>query len=371
MKILNLHLNNFRNYRETSISFSKSINIFIGDNAQGKTNILEAIHILATTKSFRSVKYENMLKHDENSFRIECEILKNDVFKKVKINYDLKNKLFFINDKKINKISDILGIINVSILCPEDIQIIKGDSHYRRRFIDIALCQLDKVYLINLIEYQKVLRNKNAVLKYIRIGRAKERELEPWNTQIIDISREIYSRRRDFLIDLNEKNKKTSFFLSGETENIEIKYIDDVLKGQTSDVEEYIKELKIKQKRVWGEEIKRGISLFGPHRDELKIEINGKNIKHIGSQGQQRTVAISLRLAEVECMYARSGEYPILLIDDIFSELDNKRKAYFMELLNRNTQMFLTGTRVDEFPTIFNQAATFKINQGSIDDYGK
>jgi DNA replication and repair protein RecF len=369
MKIEKICLEKYRNYSNAELKFSSPVNIFIGDNGQGKTNILEAIHIVATTKSFRNAKYEHVVKFGENTFKIEIEFIKNNVFKKVMLNFNNNMRSFFVNEKKVKKISQILGTINVSVLCPEDIFIIKGDSQHRRKFIDIVLSQLDSIYLANLIEYQKLLKNKNGLLKLIKLGKAKISELDPWNFQILNCSKNIFGKRRDFLDFLSRENEKISNFLSGNKEKIILKFKDSVLEGNSPSSEEFEKEFKIKQKRVMEEEIRRGISLIGPHRDDFSIEIDGKNLRHIGSQGQQRTAAISLRLAEIEYMKSILKEYPILLIDDIFSELDDKRKAYFMELLTHDTQMFLTGTRREEFPKIINQAKVFNILEGKIVPY--
>ncbi|NTV45520.1 MAG: DNA replication/repair protein RecF [Chlorobiales bacterium] len=371
MNIKKLRLTNFRNYSQAEFRFTDPVNIFLGDNGQGKTNILEAIHIISTTKSFRGAKYEHVLKHGEKDFNLESEIYKNNVFKKVMLNYRNDSRIFSINEKKINKVSEMLGTINVSILCPEDILIIKGDSQYRRKFIDIALSQLDGIYLANLINYHKVLKNKNSVLKLIKLGKSKISELDPWNYQIIELFKQIFTKRRDFFNILNKENEKISNILSGNKETIVLKYLDSVFQGANNDPEEFEKELKIKQKRVLDEEIRRGISLVGPHRDDFSIDINGRNLRQVGSQGQQRTAAISLRLAEIEYMNSVLREFPILLIDDIFSELDDKRKSYFMELLDHDTQMFLTGTRKEEFPKIINRAQVFNIAEGKADYYGK
>jgi len=200
MKIEKLSLENYRNYSNLIFDFTDPVNIFIGDNGQGKTNILEAIHVIATTKSFRNAKYEHIIKFGEKSFKIEMEIKKNNVFKKVILNFRNGLRSFNLNEKKINKISQILGTINVSVLCPEDIFIIKGDSQHRRKFMDIALSQLDSIYLANLIEYQKLVKNKNSLLKLIKLGKAKKNEMEPWNKQIIDISVNIFEKNLLFIV---------------------------------------------------------------------------------------------------------------------------------------------------------------------------
>jgi len=370
MKIERLNLENFRNYSNLDLSFPDPVSIFLGNNGQGKTNILEAIHLIATAKSFRNVKTEYILKHQETKFKIEINIVKNSVFKKVIINYSNGIRLFSVDGKKVSKLSSILGIIHVSILCPEDIFIIKGDSQYRRKFLDIALSQLDSIYLSGLIEYQKVLKHKNSLLKLIKIGKAQINELEAWNFKIIELSKQLFSKRRDFLIFLNKENEKISNLLSENKENIQLKYLDSILNGESDDPEEFEKEFKNRQKRVQAEEIRRGMALLGAHRDDFSIEINGQNLRYVGSQGQQRSAAISLRLAEIEYMHAVLQQYPVLLIDDIFSELDDKRKSYFMDLLNHDTQMFLTGTRKEEFPKIIRRAKVFLVSEGKVESHG-
>jgi DNA replication and repair protein RecF len=367
LNITRLYINNFRNYRKESLVFSEAVNLFIGNNAQGKTNILEALHILSTSKSFRTHKDDELIMAGEDSARIEAtaQIMNNS--RNFQIRYPrAQKKILNLNGKKIVKLSEFLGAINISVLSPDDIFIIRGDSSFRRRFLDIILCQIDKVYLDDLIRFQKTLKNKNFLLKAIKAGKEKYSALEPWNLQIAKYSVNIVNKRNKLAQYIDKNANIIHNILSNSMENLSLVYQDSVFNGQEIDFDGYEKALLNKQKRVQADELARGIALVGPHRDELALAINGMNIKQFGSQGQQRSVAISLRLAETEFIRSEKGEYPILLIDDIFAELDDPRKEYLMKLLRKDTQIFLTGTRISEFSSLVPQAKIFRIEKGKV-----
>lgn len=369
MKIIHLELINFRNHTKSEFKFSDSVNIFIGNNAQGKTNILEAIHILCTAKSFRTHKDDELIQIGESNARIIASAISKEINRNFNIYYPKnEKKTLMLNGKKIMKYSSFIGSVNVSVLCPEDILLIQGDASYRRRFIDIILCQIDKVYLDYLTRYHKVIKHKNHQLKLIKSGKGNMTSLDPWNEQIEFLSPLIFKKRSDFVMELNIFAHNIHYFLTNSSESIDIRYINSVSNDIIENERAYAEALKVKQKKISSEEVMRGMALIGPHRDELRIRINNISAKHFGSQGQQRTTAISMRLAEMEYLRQQMSEYPILLIDDIFSELDDNRKTFLMQLLNCETQMFLTGTRISEFSALADRARIFNIRKGKVVD---
>jgi len=362
-----INIKNFRNHKSSCFDFCNTINILVGKNAQGKTNVLEAIHILCTTKSFRYYKDEELINLDENFSKIEAQAEVRGICKTFEARYSRDGKkCLLINGKRITKSSDFVGSINVSVLCPEDIMLIQGDGSFRRRYLDIALSQVDKVYLDKLIKYQKILKNKNYLLKMIKLGKETRASLDPWEEQMYQISPVIFKKRNDFIDKVKKEANKVHYFLSSSKENLVVRYQDSVLKGKDTEIEEYEVVLRNSGKKLREEEIARGTTVLGPHRDDVAIEINGMSVKHYGSQGQQRTAAISLRLAEVGYIQEEINEFPILLVDDIFSELDDRRKEYLMHLLKRETQMFMTGTRLSEFEQLVPYARVFNIEKGEI-----
>jgi len=365
MIISNLEIFNFRNYDNFKDEFSDKINIFIGDNAQGKTNLLEAIYITGTTKSFRKANPEKIIKFGEKNARINAKITKNSIEKDIKIHYLSKNsKKIFINNKQIHKTSDYLGNLNITLFSPEELNLIKGESSERRNFLDSILCQTDKLYLIDLINYYKIIKQKNYLLKEKKHNRDLKKELEPWNIQIAEYASKIVIKRLKFL----ENNRKSILSIHDKltsNEKMDIKYIDKA-EGQEVEEDKYKKNFISKQKEIIVEEIKRGFSLLGPHRDKIEININGYNTRFFSSQGQQRTAAITLKLAEIEYIYLILKEYPILLLDDVFSELDDKRQEYIINFLNKDIQIFITGAKQADFIALFPKAKIFEVKSGKV-----
>ncbi len=367
MKISKLNLLNFRNYEKLIIKFD-NINIFIGDNAQGKTNILESLYILSTTKSFR-IKDENSLIYNNisNSSILAEFVDDNNVANKIRVEYyrDTKKKIM-INDNYVKNNIDIIGVIKCGLFCPEDIHIIDGDSILRRKFMDVFLCQTDKIYCLTLRNYAKALRQKNQLLRSIKYQKTPHFDLDPWDEQILKYAVEIYNKRLKFINNLNKITDNLHEMLTNNKERLQISYLDSIKEGDNQNPDDYEICFKTRQKRVRPQEIIKGFSLIGPQRDDLEMEINGMNIKEFGSQGQKRTASISMKLAEIQYMKSELNLQPIILIDDIFSELDDKRKESFMKFLDQDMQLFFTGTRLSEFPVIAAKAKIHSIREGKV-----
>ncbi len=364
MRITTLKLKNFRNYQELDIDFSDHSNIFIGNNAQGKTNLLEALYIIGSTKSFRRVHDDQLLKIGQNNAGINAEIIKKGLKKTIKFDFIAKTgKKIWVNGKNSKKISDYLGNINVILFCPEDLMLIKGEAAFRRRFIDSLLCQTDNVYLSHLINFQRVLKQRNFLLKDIQERKKAKDVLGPWDEQLVSFAG-VIAKKRDILIKNVNKILEMIYKKLNIDEKMEIIYKDTIFKGENFEEEEYATKYKNKLKSINFEEIRKGMTIIGPHRDDLEIKLDNLNARFYSSQGQQRTMAISLRMAEVEYIYSVFSEYPILLLDDIFSELDDKRKGYLIKFLKPDIQIFITGTRVSDFSQMIPRARVFNINQG-------
>ncbi|MGN1301615.1 MAG: DNA replication/repair protein RecF [Clostridia bacterium] len=333
MYIKKVKLENFRNYEKQEIIFNKNINNIFGDNAQGKTNILEAIFICGLGKSFRTNQDKELININKDYSNVEIEYYKKDREGKIKLELNQK-KDFYINDIKVKKVSDILGKIYVVLFTPQDINILKNDPSKRRRFLNIMISQLRPMYVHILNKYNKTLEQRNNYLKQIKYENKSVEMLDIWDEQLVDLGTKIFIYRKEFLEKINNKIKNIHLITTQNKENIEIKYKSNII-----DENKYLQELKNKRNI----DIQKGYTSIGIHRDDFEIFINNENISIYGSQGQQRSSIISLKLAEAETIYEEIEEYPIILLDDFMSELDKKRIKGFIENIKEN-QVIITST---------------------------
>ena len=333
MWINKIKLNNFRNYNKEEIRLEKNINIFYGENAQGKTNIIEAIFLCSMGKSFRAKKDTEMILLNEENATIEIEFQKLDREGKIKIElYNKKN--VYVNGIKIKKLSELLGNINVVIFTPDDINILKGGPQNRRRFLDIMISQLKPNYMYNLNLYLKTLEQRNNYLRQIREENKKEELLEIWDQKLAEYEINIYNYRKEFIHKINKKIKNIHNEITDNKEEIEVEYI-----TECTSKEEYLNLLKQRRKL----DIIKGFTTKGVHRDDFVIYINKKRLDIYGSQGQNRTAILSLKLSELDIIEEEIGEKPVLLLDDFMSELDEKRRNQFLNKIE-NTQVIITCT---------------------------
>ena len=333
MWIKRIKIKNFRNYKEQEIKLEKNINIFYGENAQGKTNIIEAIFLCGLGKSFRAKKDFEMIKLNEENAVVEIEFEKTDRNGKIKIQLENKKNIY-LNEIKIKKLSELLGNLNIVIFTPDDINILKGEPQNRRRFLDIMISQLRPNYIHILNLYLKTMEQRNKYLKQIREEQKQEELLEIWDEKLADYAIKIYEYRKEFINKIIKKIEKIHNAITNKKEKIELKYI-----TECDDKEKYLKLLKERRKL----DIIKGFTTKGIHRDDFMIYINDKEINIYGSQGQNRTAMLTLKLAELQVIYDDVGEYPILLLDDFMSELDKTRRKNFLENI-RDTQVIITGT---------------------------
>ena len=333
MNITKIKLENFRNYTNQEISFNKGINVIYGDNAQGKTNILEAIFLCSMGKSFRTNKDKELIKLSEDFAKINIEYEKSD--RKGKIEYIISNKkIISINGVKIKKLSELLGNINSIIFSPDDMEILKDGPQKRRKFLNMLISQLRPRYLFNLNDYNKTLEQRNNYLRQIKYENKPKNMIDIWNEKLANHAQIIYEYRREFVDKILKKIVDIHKNITNNSEEIKINYISDF-----KNKEEYIRKLNEKLNK----DIERGDTSTGIHKDDFEVYINGKNINLYGSQGQFRTAILSLKLSELYVIYDEIGEYPILLLDDFMSELDEKRRKKFVENIT-DAQVILTGT---------------------------
>lgn len=346
----------FRNYKLLNIAFDENTNLIYGDNAQGKTNILEAIYVAATTKSHKGNKDREIIRFDCEESHIKAFIDKKGITYRIDMHLKKnKTKGIAINGLPIKKAMDLFGIINIVLFSPEDLNIIKDGPAQRRRFVDMELCQLNKVYLYNLSNYNKVLNQRNKLLKDIHFG-AKEDTLDIWDMQLVKYGSEVIKQRKIFIRELNKIVYDIHKKLSGGTEELVIEYepCTDEKDFEENIIRSREKDLRFKNTN------------YGPHKDDICFYINGNDIRKYGSQGQQRTSALSLKLAEIELVKKLINDSPILLLDDVLSELDSKRQNYLLDSIN-DVQTIITCTGVDDFVNNrFSINKVYKVTAGSV-----
>lgn len=348
MVIRSIELNNYRNYENLKIEFSEGTNILFGDNAQGKTNILEAAYLSGTTKSHRGAKDRELIRFDQSEGHIRTIIEKDE--KEYQIDIHLrknKSKGIAINRIPIKKTTELFGLLNIILFSPEDLNIIKNGPQERRRFIDAELCQLDKIYLHNLKQYNKILEQRNKLLKDIPMKPELKDTLSIWDNQLIDYGTKIIDSRKKFIKDLNEIVHDMHYKISGGKEDLLVEYEPNV----------YAPNMEMELLKATDRDLHLGNTSVGPHRDDLKFSISGIDIRKFGSQGQQRTCALSLKLSEIQLVKMIIGEKPVLLLDDVLSELDSNRQNYLLNSIY-DTQTIITCTGLDDF--VKNR---FKINR--------
>lgn len=358
MIIKSIELENFRNYESLNIDFDDNTTILFGDNAQGKTNILEAAYISGTTKSHKGSRDKEIIRFNQNESHIKTIVLKNDREYQIDIHLKKnKSKGIAINRVPIKKAADLFGLVNIIFFSPEDLNIIKNGPSERRKFMDAELCQIDKIYLSDLTNYNKALNQRNALLKEM-ISKPELKETLPiWDEQLINYGKKIITRRQQFINDINIIVKDIHSKITSNKEKIEVTYdpnIEDIF---------FLDEL-VKNKE---KDMRFCQTSVGPHRDDIKITVDGIDIRKFGSQGQQRTCALSLKLSEIKLVENTINDKPILLLDDVLSELDKNRQSDLLDNL-LDTQTIITCTGIDEFvKNRFKLNTVYKVTDGSID----
>ena len=361
-----LKLSNFRNYESLNLTFSKKINIIYGKNAQGKTNILESIYVLGLTKSHRSFIDNSLILNEKTQAKIKGIIEKNKIETSLEIFFDNKNKKYRVDNNSLKRVSDYISKMNIIIFYPEDLELIKDSPNVRRRFLDLELSQLYNDYYKVLSNYNKLLKIRNDLLKKLKNNFSIDQNYFDIITQcMIEKAIFIYRARNKFL---NKLDNIAKIIYKDLTNFIDfnLKYITN-FQFESYNEEEIRSKLELKYKKELDTEVKVGTTLYGPHRDDFEFYLGKENLKLFGSQGQQRLAIISLKLAEIDIFNKYSGSMPILLLDDVFSELDDEKKNNLLKYLKKDIQTIITTTdlkNIDE--TILKDAKLIEIDSGTV-----
>ena len=359
MILKSVALSHFRNYSDMYMEFDKGTNILYGDNAQGKTNILEAVYVSGTSRSHKGSKDKELIQFGQEESHIRTVVERDGLDYQIDMHIKKnKSKGIAINKVPIKKASELFGILNIVFFSPEDLNIIKNGPSERRRFLDMELCQLDKVYSYHLTKYNKILNQRNKLLKDINFKPELKDTLSVWDMQLIDYGRKIIESRHRFIEELNGIVKNIHRNISGNKEELIIRYEPNV-------EEEFLEqELKKNQQR----DLKFGITSVGPHRDDMCFIIHEVDIRKYGSQGQQRSCALSLKLSEIELVKKSTRQTPVLILDDVLSELDSNRQNFLLNSIH-DIQTVITCTGLDEFvKNRFEIDKVFKVVNGTVND---
>lgn len=357
MYIESLELKNYRNYEYLCIEFSPGTNILYGDNAQGKTNVLEAAYLCGTTKSHRGSKDREIIRFDQEESHIRMMVNKDGICHKIDMHLKKnKSKGIAIDGIPIKKASELFGIVNMVFFSPEDLNIIKNGPSERRRFMDLELCQLHRIYLQDLSNYTKILNQRNKLLKDIGFSPRLEDTLDVWDLQLSAYGKKIISLRKKFIQELNEIIAGIHRNLTGGKEEILLEYEPNVRE----------EDFDIRLSAAREKDLRFRSSSVGPHRDDFCVRVNGIDIRKFGSQGQQRTAALSLKLSEIYLVKKIIKDDPVLLLDDVLSELDSSRQNYLLQSINQ-IQTMITCTGLDEFiQNQFSVNKVFHVTEGNI-----
>ncbi len=368
MRIDNLELVNYRNYETLKLDFSPEINVFIGENAQGKTNIMESLYVLSMAKSHRTSNDKELIRWDAEYGKIKADVLRKYGKLPLEISFSKKGKKAKVNHLEQRRLSDYIGQLNVVMFAPEDLHLVKGSPQVRRRFIDMEIGQISPVYLHDLVNYQKLLKQRNHILKQ-HYGKQAINDVmfEVYTEQFIEAAVKIIQKRFQFMELLQKWAEPIHHGISRGLEKLEIRYQPiSGLNPEWTPVE-MASFLEQKLQEVKKRELDRGVTLVGPHRDDLQFIVNGYDVQTYGSQGQQRTTALSLKLAEIELIKQEVGEAPVLLLDDVLSELDDYRQSHLLNTIRGSVQTFVTTTSVEgiQHETI-QSARLFEVSKGTV-----
>lgn len=368
MYIEHLVLKNYRNYENLAVQFENKVNVILGENAQGKTNVMESIYVLAMAKSHRTSNDKELIRWDEEYATIEGRVKKNHGTLPMQLVISKKGKKAKCNHLEQQKLSQYVGNMNVVMFAPEDLTLVKGSPQVRRRFIDMEIGQVSPIYLHDIGQYQKILQQRNHYLKMMQIKKQfDETMLDILTEQFIEKAVRIVSKRFEFLNLLQKWAIPIHSGISRGLETLKIEYKPSVDVSEDQDLSKMVEAYSNKFAKIKNREIERGTTLFGPHRDDLLFYVNGRDVQTFGSQGQQRTTALSVKLAEIELIHAEIGEYPILLLDDVLSELDDYRQSHLLNTIQGKVQTFVTTTNVDGIDhQTLKEASTFTVDSGTI-----
>lgn len=360
MYIKELKIRNFRNYSAVNVCFNKNVNILYGDNAQGKTNLLESIYLLAITKSHREFIDNNLIKEGTTEASIDGVIYKNKIATRLGVVINENKKKLMVDNDEIKKVSDYISNFNIIIFYPEDLEIIKGFPSVRRKFLNLEISQIHNSYFKVLLDYNRLLKIRNNLLRREKIDL---NYFETINEYFIDKAVFIYRARKKFIDKINEESARVYNLLTGET-GFRISYESGISDYNDQELREFLK-TRINENHK--KERKIGVSLVGPHRDDIQFFLNELNIRDYGSQGQQRIAVLTTKLSEIEMFKNSKKETPVLLLDDVFSELDKKKRQRLVKFIKHNMQSIITTTDIKNIDEkILDKAKIIEIKAGTI-----
>lgn len=368
MKLTNLQLQNFRNYESVQLEFTDGVHVFIGENAQGKTNLMESIYALAMTKSHRTTNDKELIGWNKEFATIKGTVEKTATKMNLELQFSKKGKIAKVNYLEQKRLSSYLGNLNVILFAPENLTLVKGSPQNRRKFVDMELGQMSSLYLYDLVEYNRVLKQRNTYLKQLAIKKKQPDEyLDVLSEMLSELASKIVFHRLDFMKQLEALAIPIHDQLSLGREKFSVSYQatipleDGLTPSQMKEI--YMNQFKKNQTR----EADQATTLIGPHRDDLIFYLNEVPVQTYGSQGQQRSTVLSLKLAEIELMKLSTGEYPLLLLDDVLSELDDDRQTHLIKAIENKVQTFITTTSLDGIKQQFiNEPVVIPIEKGTI-----
>ena len=362
MNVLEMKISKYRNLKPETLTFSKGINFICGKNAQGKTNIIEALWMFTGARSFRGVKDAFLVNFEETAAALEGKFFLEDREQTVSIYFDEGKRSAFLNGVQQSYPTKIIGTIRAVLFSPVHLALIKGGPENRRKFLDAAICQLKPTYTALLIRYNQTLRHRNALLKNIFYQNHLEKTLDIWDEKLTVCGSLITKQRLEYLETLKKHAHKTYDEISNKKEKLEIYYNASVLKKENG--ETLAQNLKTKLEKARAGDIKTGTTAVGPHKDDLDLLLDGKSARQFSSQGQQRSIALALKLAEAALLEEKTGEAPLLLFDDVMSELDASRQSYLLNKI-KNCQVFITSCD-DTLSKRIKNVKIFKVEQGKV-----
>lgn len=368
MRVENFQLRHFRNIRQLDLHCPEDLHLFIGPNAQGKTNILESLYVLSLGKSHRAHSHRELIQWEKPSASVKAHVIRGGRRQRLEVRLTERGKKVSKNGLEQKKMSDYIGALPAVLFAPEDLEIVKGSPRVRRRFLDMEIGQTSTSYVYHLSRYNKVVAQRNRVLKELYKNRRQGSTLlEVLDEQLMELATRLWEKRLAFLDRLSLWAGKIHRAISQGRETLHIQYQPSIALDEVKDPARFSRFFQEEISKCREREIARGITLIGPHRDDLVLMVDEVNLSAYGSQGQQRTAALSLKLAEIELIREATGLYPILLLDDVLSELDDMRKTHLLSAISGKVQTFVTATGTEGIDShTLERARIYHVSQGAL-----
>lgn len=368
MELESLTLKNYRNYGDLTLEFSDGVNVFLGENAQGKTNLLESIYVLALARSHRTSSDKDLIQWSEKEATISGRVKRAISDTPLSLNFSNKGKKARVNHLEQSKLSQYIGQLNVILFAPEDLELVKGAPSVRRRFIDMEFGQMNPLYLYNTTQYKRILKERNAYLKRLQLKQTADTVfLDVLSEQLVNVGAQILLARESFLKKLEQAAQPIHAEISDQRETLYLVYNSSVNFDEKDDLAGVTAAFEAALLKQRAREIMMGSTLLGPHRDDLQFIVNDNDVAVFGSQGQQRTTALAVKLAEIDLMQQETGEYPVLLLDDVLSELDANRQTHLLLAIQDKVQTFITAPSLtDVARQLIHTPKVFHVKHGEI-----